>query len=58
MCALTHLRDPCDPKRAVTHISWYPDGSKKLAAAYSVLEFQRYPEEMSIDSMIWDISKL
>ena len=51
-------RDPCDLKRAVTHISWYPDGSRKLAAAHSMLEFQRYPDEMSMDSMIWDISEL
>ena len=50
-------RDPSDLKRAVTRISWYPDGSRKLAAAHSMLEFQHYPDGMSMDSLIWDISK-
>ena len=49
------LRDPSNPKRTAAHISWYPDGTHKLAAAYSVLEFQKVPEGMSFDSYIWEI---
>lgn len=49
------LRDPSNPKRTVAHISWYPDGTHKLAAAYSVLEFQKIPDGMSLDSYIWEI---
>ena len=49
------LRDPSNPKRTAAHISWYPDGTHKLAAAYSVLEFQKIPDGMSLDSYIWEI---
>eukprot|EP00049_Salpingoeca_infusionum_P018565 m.357810 g.357810 ORF g.357810 m.357810 type:complete len:572 (+) comp17943_c0_seq1:313-2028(+) len=51
------FRDPCDPHRSVTSMSWYPDGAKKLAVAYSVLEFQKAPAGTSVDSYIWDIEK-
>ncbi|MGH0154989.1 UNVERIFIED_CONTAM: hypothetical protein FKN15_033248 [Acipenser sinensis] len=33
----------------------HPDGAKKLAVAYSSLEFQRATKDMSFDSYIWDI---
>ena len=55
---VTLFRDPNDVKRSVSHISWYPDGALKLAAAYSILEFQRSPVGMSPQSYIWDISEL
>lgn len=48
-------RDPNDVKRTVTGLSWHPDGGKKLAAAYSCLEFQKTSRDMSLDSYIWDI---
>jgi dynein intermediate chain 2 len=50
------MRDPNDIKRSVSHISWYPDGAQKLAAAYSILEFQRSPVGMNPNSFVWDIS--
>lgn len=49
------LRDPNVLKRTVTGLSWHPDGGRKLAAAYSCLEFQKTSKDMSLDSYIWDI---
>ncbi|KAM9597379.1 dynein axonemal intermediate chain 2 [Trichechus inunguis] len=49
------FRDPQDIKRAATHLSWHPDGNRKLAVAYSCLDFQRAPVGMSLDSYIWDM---
>ena len=51
------FRDPNEIKRTVTHISWYPDGTARLAAAYSMLEFQQSPCGMSLDSYIWELGK-
>uniref|UniRef100_UPI003AAB5D2A dynein axonemal intermediate chain 2-like n=1 Tax=Centroberyx gerrardi TaxID=166262 RepID=UPI003AAB5D2A len=48
------FRDPNEVKRTATGLSWHPDGSRKLAVAYSCLEFQKATEEMSFDSYIWD----
>ena len=50
-------RDPNEVKRTATSISWYPDGAKKLAVAYSLLEFQKHSTETCLDSYIWDIGK-
>uniref|UniRef100_W5N5C3 Dynein axonemal intermediate chain 2 n=1 Tax=Lepisosteus oculatus TaxID=7918 RepID=W5N5C3_LEPOC len=49
------FRDPNEIKRTATGLSWHPDGSRKLAVAYSSLEFQRATKDMSFDSYIWDI---
>ncbi|XP_049717387.1 dynein axonemal intermediate chain 2 isoform X2 [Elephas maximus indicus] len=49
------FRDPQEIKRAATHLSWHPDGNRKLAVAYSCLDFQRAPVGMSFDSYIWDM---
>lgn len=49
------FRDPNDDKRSATHISWYPDGARKLAIAYSNLEFQGSAPDICMDSYIWDI---
>ncbi|XP_030631557.1 dynein intermediate chain 3, ciliary, partial [Chanos chanos] len=49
------FRDPNEMKRTATSLSWHPDGSRKLAVAYSSLEFQRASGNMSYDSYIWDI---
>nr|KAF6415514.1 dynein axonemal intermediate chain 2 [Molossus molossus] len=49
------FRDPQDIKRSATHLSWHPDGNRKLAVAYSCLNFQRAPENMSQESYIWDL---
>ena len=51
------LRDPNDLKRAVTHISWYPDGASRLAAAYSMIEFQKSLKEVSLESYVWELGK-
>ncbi|NXA48591.1 DNAI2 protein, partial [Nothocercus julius] len=48
-------RDPNITKRTATHLSWHPDGCKKLAVAYSSLEFQQNLKDMSFDSYIWDL---
>jgi dynein intermediate chain 2 len=53
---LSVFRDPQELKRAVTSISWYPDGARKLACAYSILQFQQQPQNMSLSSYIWDVS--
>ncbi|XP_060933496.1 dynein axonemal intermediate chain 2 [Limanda limanda] len=49
------LRDPNEVKRTITGLSWHPDSGRKLAAAYSCLEFQKAFKDMSLDSYIWDI---
>lgn len=55
--ALLFKRDPNIVKRTATHLSWHPDRSRKLAVAYSNLEFQRSSKDMSYDSYIWDLGK-
>uniref|UniRef100_A0A3P8TLU7 Dynein, axonemal, intermediate chain 2b n=1 Tax=Amphiprion percula TaxID=161767 RepID=A0A3P8TLU7_AMPPE len=49
------FRDPNEVKRTVTGLSWHPDGGRKLAAAYSCLDFQKASRDMSLDSYIWDV---
>lgn len=49
------FRDPNELKRSATHISWFPDGPRKLAIAYSNLEFQGSAAETSMESYIWDV---
>merc|ERR1712142_960684 len=46
------FRDPNEIKRTATSLSWYPDGGRKLAVAYSNLEFQRTSPDTSFDSYI------
>lgn len=53
---LTVFRDPNQLKRPATSVSWYPDGARKVAISYSVMQFQRQPIGMSLSSYIWDIS--
>eukprot|EP00056_Hartaetosiga_gracilis_P004200 m.72507 g.72507 ORF g.72507 m.72507 type:complete len:579 (+) comp11741_c0_seq1:115-1851(+) len=52
---LNVFRDPNDPPRSISSLSWYPDGGRKLAAAYSILEFQKAPTNISYHSYIWDL---
>ncbi|XP_067928914.1 dynein intermediate chain 3, ciliary-like [Watersipora subatra] len=49
------FRDPNEYKRTATHISWFPDGPRKLAIAYCNLEFQMSPTDICNDSYIWDV---
>jgi len=54
---LSVFKDPDPVKRTVSNISWYPDGGKKLAVAFSIMQFQdRRMEQMSINSYIWDVN--
>jgi len=53
---LTVFRDPNKIKRSASYISWYPDGARKLAVAYAILQFQEQPEGMPIQSYIWDVN--
>jgi len=48
-------RDPNPIKRAASCVSWYPDDNHKIAVAYSILQFQKMPANMCLDSYIWDI---
>ncbi|NXS62969.1 DNAI2 protein, partial [Brachypteracias leptosomus] len=52
---LLSKRDPNMTKRTATHLSWHPDSCKKLAVAYSSLEFQQSLKDMSFESYIWDL---
>ncbi|KAM9222042.1 dynein axonemal intermediate chain 2 [Leptosomus discolor] len=49
------IRDPNVTKRTATRLSWHPNTCKKLAVAYSSLEFQQNTKDMSFDSYIWDL---
>lgn len=50
-------RDPNEIKRTVSHISWYPDGGRKLAVAFSIMQFQDWRmDKMSQKSYIWDVN--
>jgi len=56
---LTVFRDPAQQKgvrRSSSYISWHPDGARKLAVSYSILEFQRQPEGMPVSSYVWDVN--
>lgn len=52
---LNVFRDPNAIKRSVTALSWFPDQGRKIAAAYSVLEFQKTLPGTSMESYIWDL---
>ena len=53
---LTVFRDPTEFKRTMAHISWLPTDGSKLATACCVLQFQQMPENVCMDSYIWDIT--
>lgn len=41
------FKDPTEGvKRSISKISWHPDGPEYLAAAYSIMRFQKQPEDM------------
>ncbi|XP_077399196.1 dynein axonemal intermediate chain 2-like isoform X2 [Vanacampus margaritifer] len=49
------FRDQNQVKRNITNLSWQASGGANLAAAYSCLELQKAPADLSKDSYIWDI---
>lgn len=51
-------RDPCNPRRPVSHLSWSPDNGTKLAISYCDKVFQRNNTDLSYDSYIWEIGEL
>ena len=54
---LSVYKDPNPIKRTVTNISWHPDGGKKLAVAFAIMQFQDWRmEKMSNLSYIWDVN--
>jgi len=54
---LSVFKDPNATKRTVTGISWYPDGGKKLAVSFAIMQFQDWRmEKMSPLSYIWDVN--
>ena len=54
---LSVFKDINETKRTVTDISWYPDGGKKLAVSFAIMQFQDYRcDKMSADSYIWDVT--
>ncbi|BDA50396.1 Dynein intermediate chain 2, axonemal [Coccomyxa sp. Obi] len=52
---LTQLLDPSRSRRGAQYICWHPDGSRRVAVAYSKLEFQRQAESGPSDSYVWDL---
>jgi hypothetical protein len=49
------LYDPTPVPRSVNMVDWNSEGTK-IATAYAIMEFQQQPENMSLDSYVWDIS--
>ena len=58
---LTVLKDPHTKyHRSASYVSWYPvdiDGGRKIAVAYSILDFQKQPNDLPLSSYIWDITQ-
>jgi dynein intermediate chain 2, axonemal len=53
---LTVFRDPSTDKRSASYICMHPSGAKRVAVAYSIMHFQKQPEDMDIRSYIWDLN--
>ncbi|KAJ3384875.1 Dynein intermediate chain 2, axonemal [Lobulomyces angularis] len=53
--SLNVYKDPNPVKRCASYVSWYPEDGTKIAVAYSVLQFQKMPQNMCLDSYIWDV---
>ena len=54
---LSVFKDPSEIKRTVSNISWYPDGGKKLAVAFAIMQFQDPRMDKDDDlSYIWDVN--
>ncbi|KAK4023838.1 hypothetical protein OUZ56_009231 [Daphnia magna] len=51
------LKDPSPTRRAVTGLSWSPDGGTKLAAAYSDPFWKNLFDHKDNDSYIWNIER-
>lgn len=49
------LYDPTPVTRSVNMVDWNGEGTK-IATAYAIMDFQQQPENMSLDSYVWDLS--
>ncbi|KOC61090.1 Dynein intermediate chain 3, ciliary [Habropoda laboriosa] len=53
---ITNLyEDPEAKTRPIRHLSWSPNGSNRLAAAYGFLEFEEHSTDVNPYSYVWDI---
>jgi len=53
---VTIFRDPSkNMPRGVSKISWHPDSVNKIAVSYCTLQFQHMPDNIPLESYIWDI---
>jgi len=54
---LAAFKDPSEIKRTACRISWFPDGGRKIAVAFSIMQFQDWRiERASHASYIWDVN--
>ena len=49
------LHDPTAIPRSVNMVDWSSDG-QKIATAYAIMDFQQQPENMSLNSYVWDLA--
>lgn len=49
------LYDPTPITRSVNMVDWNGEGTK-IATAYAIMDFQQQPENMSLDSYVWDLA--
>jgi len=53
---LTIFRDPhAEMTRGVSKICWHPDSQNKIAISYCTLQFQKMPDNIPLNSYIWDV---
>jgi dynein intermediate chain 2 len=54
---LACFKDPQETKRSVCTVSWHPDAGRKLAVAFSIMQFQDDRSlKCGIESYIWDVN--
>ena len=54
---LAAFKDPSEVKRTATKISWFPDGGKKIAVSFAIMQFQDWRmDKASAASYIWDVN--
>jgi len=54
---LAAFKDPSEVKRTATRISWFPDGGKKIAVSFAIMQFQDWRmDRASSASYIWDVN--
>ena len=54
---LAVFKDPGETKRSACGISWHPDGGRKLAVAFAIMQFQDPRQQApGMDSYVWDVN--